>query len=65
MGRAVVSIGVSVIYGRLSASKSLNVRNIPFANSVKYLGVIFNMRIKWRLHIEMVTTKNSRTFIIV
>jgi hypothetical protein len=29
-------------------------RNIPFVNHVKYLGAIFDGRITWRLHIEMV-----------
>jgi hypothetical protein len=32
----------------------LNGRNIPFVNRVKYLGVIFVKRIKWRLHLEMI-----------
>jgi hypothetical protein len=31
---------------------TLNWRNILFVNSVKYLGVIFNKRVTWRLHIE-------------
>jgi hypothetical protein len=30
---------------------TLNGRNIPFVNSVKYLGVIFDKRMTWRLHI--------------
>jgi hypothetical protein len=30
----------------------LNGRNIPFLNSAKYLGVIFDRRLTWRLHIE-------------
>jgi hypothetical protein len=29
----------------------LNGRNIPFVNSVKYLGVLFDKRMTWRLHI--------------
>jgi hypothetical protein len=32
-------------------------RNIPFVNSVKYLGVIFDKKIIWNLHIETVQTK--------
>jgi hypothetical protein len=32
---------------------TLNGRNIPFVNSAKYLGVIFDKRVTWRLHIEM------------
>jgi hypothetical protein len=39
----------------------LNGRNIPFVSHVKYLGVIFDKRITWRLHIEM--TEAFRTFI--
>jgi hypothetical protein len=36
---------------------TLNGRNIPFVNHVKYLGVIFDKRITWRLHIEMTEAK--------
>jgi hypothetical protein len=38
-------------------------RNIPFANYVKFLGVIVDKRITWRLHIEMTEAKAFRTFI--
>jgi hypothetical protein len=41
----------------------LNGRNVPFVNSVKYLGAIFDIRITWRLHIEMIEAKAFRTFI--
>jgi hypothetical protein len=41
----------------------LNGRNIPFVNNVKYLGIIFDIRITWRLHIEMIEDKAFRTFI--
>jgi hypothetical protein len=41
----------------------LNGRNIPFVNSVKYLGVLFDKRLTWRLHIEMIEVKAFRTFI--
>jgi hypothetical protein len=41
----------------------LNRRNIPFVNSVKYLGVISNMRMTWRLHIQMIEANAFRTFI--
>jgi hypothetical protein len=41
----------------------LNGRNIPFVNNVKYLGVIFDKRITWRLHIEIIEAKAFRTFI--
>jgi hypothetical protein len=42
---------------------TLNVRNIPFVNSVKYLGVIFDKRMTLRLHIQMIEAKAFRTFI--
>jgi hypothetical protein len=42
---------------------TLNGRNIPFVNSIKYLGVIFDRKITWRLHIEMIEGKAFRTFI--
>jgi hypothetical protein len=38
-------------------------RNILFVSHVKYLGVIFNKRITWRLRIEMFEAKAFRTFI--
>jgi hypothetical protein len=41
----------------------LNGRNIPFVNSVKYLGVLFDKRTTWRLHIQMIEAKAFRTFI--
>jgi hypothetical protein len=40
-----------------------NGRNIPLVDHVKYLGVIFDKRITWRLHIEMIEAKAFRTFI--
>jgi hypothetical protein len=49
--------------GPLEAHLTLHGRNIPFANHVKYLGVIFDKRIIWRLHIDMIEAKVSRTFI--
>jgi hypothetical protein len=42
---------------------TLNGRNIPFVNSVKYLGVLFDKRMTWRLHIQMIEAKAFRTFI--
>jgi hypothetical protein len=35
----------------------------PFVNHVKYLSVIFDKRITWRLHMEMIEAKAFRTFI--
>jgi hypothetical protein len=37
--------------------------NIPFVKNVKYLGVIFDKRMTWRLHIETMEDKAFRTFI--
>jgi hypothetical protein len=41
---------------------TLNGRNIPFVNSVKYLGVIFAKKSTWRPHIGMIEAKAFRTF---
>jgi hypothetical protein len=41
---------------------TLNRQNIPFVNSAKYLGVIYDEKITWRQHIETVATKDYRTF---
>jgi hypothetical protein len=45
------------------AHLTLNGQNIPFVNHVKYLGVFFDKRFTWRLHIKMIETKAFRTFI--
>jgi hypothetical protein len=42
---------------------TLNGRDIPFVNIVKFLGVIFDKRVTWRLHIEMIEAKAFRTLI--
>jgi hypothetical protein len=42
---------------------TLNGRNIPFVNSVKYLGVLFDKTMTWILHIQMIEAKAFRTFI--
>jgi hypothetical protein len=41
----------------------LNGRNIPFVNSAKYLGVIFDRRMTWRLHIKKTATKTLGMYI--
>jgi hypothetical protein len=41
---------------------TLNGWNIPFLNSVKCLGVLFDKRMTWRLHIQMIEAKAFRTF---
>jgi hypothetical protein len=41
---------------------ALNGRNIPFVNSVKYLGVIFDKKVTWR-YIEMIVAKAFRIFL--
>jgi hypothetical protein len=38
---------------------TLNGRNIPFVDSAKYLGVIFDKRMTWRLNIEKIDAKAS------
>jgi hypothetical protein len=42
---------------------TLNGQDIPFVNSVKYLGVIFDKEITWRLHVETMEGKAFRIFI--
>jgi hypothetical protein len=42
---------------------TLNGQNIPFVNNVEYLGVIFDRKITWRLHIKTIKTKAFRAFI--
>jgi hypothetical protein len=42
---------------------TLNELNIPFVSNVKYLRVIFDERMIWRLHIETIHSKAFRTFI--
>jgi hypothetical protein len=41
----------------------MNWWNISFINNIKYVNVIFNKRITWRLHTEMAEAKAFRTFI--
>jgi hypothetical protein len=43
----------------------LNRWNIPFTYHVKYLGIIFDKRIRWRLCTEMIKAKAFRAFIRV
>jgi hypothetical protein len=42
---------------------TLNGRNIPFVNSLKYLGVFFDKIFTWGLHIVIIEDKAFRTFI--
>jgi hypothetical protein len=42
---------------------TINGQNIEFVNNVKYLGVIFDKKITWGLHIKTIETKAFRTFI--
>jgi hypothetical protein len=42
---------------------TLNGWDIPFVNSVKYLGIIFDKKMAWRLHIKTIEAKAIRTFI--
>jgi hypothetical protein len=43
--------------------ESWNIKINEDLNSAKYLGVIFDKRIIWKLHIEMIEAKAFRTFI--
>jgi hypothetical protein len=47
------------------AHLTLNGQNIPFINHVKYIGVIFDKRITWRLSTGTITAKPFRTFIMI
>jgi hypothetical protein len=38
-------------------------RNIPFINHAKYLGVIFDKLITWRMHTETIAAKAFRMFV--
>jgi hypothetical protein len=49
--------------GPPEAQLTLNGRNIPFVCHMKYLGVLFDKMILWRLHIEMIEAEAFRTFI--
>jgi hypothetical protein len=40
-----------------------NGQNIPFVNNVKYLSVIFDRKITWRLYIKTIETKTFRAVI--
>jgi hypothetical protein len=44
---------------------TLNEINIPFVNNAKFLGVIFDKKITWRLQIVVIEAKAIRTFIII
>jgi hypothetical protein len=46
-------------------SLTLNGRNIPFVDCIKYLGAIFDRKITWRIHIEAIEAKAFRTFLRV
>jgi hypothetical protein len=39
------------------ADLTLNGQNVSFVSHVKCLGVIFDKRIAWKLHIEMIEAK--------
>jgi hypothetical protein len=44
---------------------TLNGQNIPFVSSVKYLAVILDKRITWRIHTGVIHAKACRTYIRV
>jgi hypothetical protein len=41
---------------------TLNGRKLSFVNNVKYINVIFDKKVTWRLHIEIIEAKVFRTF---
>jgi hypothetical protein len=41
---------------------TLNERNIPFVKNVKYVGLIFDKRMTWKLHVQIIEAKAFRTF---
>jgi hypothetical protein len=43
---------------------TLNGRNIPLVNHVRYLAVIFGKRIMWRLHIEVIVIETKALLLI-
>jgi hypothetical protein len=49
----------------VEAHRTLNERNILFVNHVKYLGVMFDRKITWRIHTETIEAKAFRTFLRV
>jgi hypothetical protein len=51
--------------GPLKLILILNGRNFPFVSYVKYLDIVFDSRITWRLHTEIIEVKAFRTFIRV
>jgi hypothetical protein len=53
----------SPIDAGLLSSFALNGRNIPFVNSVKYLDAIFDRKITWRLHVEVIEIKIIKTML--
>jgi hypothetical protein len=42
---------------------TINGQNIPFVNNVKYLGVLFDRKMTWRLHIKTIETKAFGAYI--
>jgi hypothetical protein len=42
---------------RIESLLTINGQNILFVNNVKYLSVIFDRKITWRLHIKMIETR--------
>jgi hypothetical protein len=42
---------------------TLNRRNIQFVNNAKYIGVIFDKAVTWRLHAKIIKAKDFRIFI--
>jgi hypothetical protein len=47
----------------LEAHITVNGRNIHFGSHVKYIDVILDKNITWRLHVEMIEAEAFRTFV--
>jgi hypothetical protein len=41
----------------------INGRDIPFVDNITYLGITFDRRMTWRLHIERTVAKAFRTYL--
>jgi hypothetical protein len=49
--------------GSVGTHLTLKGRNITFVKEVKYLCVIFDSKVTWRQHIDLIVTKALRTYI--
>jgi hypothetical protein len=52
-------------YTPVEASLTLKGRHIPFTNHMKYLGIIVDKKLTWKLHTETVATKALCIFLSI